>query len=181
MRSCTFDVSCVIIIKYIAKDHLYFNFIPKQNMGKLLHLTKFKTYRRTVFLHSLLKTTNANENLWVLKFLYFSVLISTIHNVTTVNITSTSITISWTTSTSNDSTNKIAGIVVIYSTEHAENWTKILVNASKKSVNIKGLDKFTWYCIKVMTYTRKQRGNFSRCVFVSTDEDGKIYFVFVPF
>ena len=121
------------------------------------------------------------KNYFILLFsAYFSAIIRTIHNVTAVNITSTSITICWTSSISNDSTNQIAGIVVIYSTEHAENWTKILVNASKRSVNIKGLDKFTWYCIKVMTYTRKQRGTFSRCVFVSTDEDGKIYFVFVP-
>ena len=99
--------------------------------------------------------------------------------MTAVNITSTSITISWAPSSSTGFPDETTGYEVIHSTaEHAENWTRVLVNASQTSFNIEGLEKFTRYCVKVTASNNKREGSFSlKCLFVSTDEDGKLCFV----
>ena len=48
------------------------------------------------------------------------------------------------------------------------------VTTVNQSFELKGLEKFTNYSVKVLAYTRIGDGNISDPLLVSTDEDGKL-------
>lgn len=51
---------------------------------------------------------------------------------------------------------------------------KINVNASQGSVELRGLDVFTWYCVRILLVTLAGMERESPCVYGRTDQDGEL-------
>lgn len=111
----------------------------------------------------------------MLKF-YFVVPSLPPQNVSSFNTSSTSVRVSW----HEVLHGFVHGILLGYRVLHKEasglkNQSVVSISANVKSKELQGLEKFTMYEISVLAFTRIGDGINSTALFVSTDEDSKLW------
>lgn len=84
------------------------------------------------------------------------------------NISSTSLLVEWQDRWSHE----LRQFQIIYNRTANETFQNITVNASQQSVELRGLDFFTWYCVRVLM-TRQGVEQMSPCVYARTEQDGE--------
>ena len=98
------------------------------------------------------------------------------HHVTTLNVSSTKIEVSWGEVPVHERRGVILGYHVAYGKQEVQTAGEtghLFVGSACQSLSVilSGLEKFTTYCITVSAFTAKGRGNSSECVSMTTNEE----------
>ena len=91
------------------------------------------------------------------------------------NTSSTSIRVSWHEVLHGFVHGILLGYRVLYKASGSKSQSFVSISANVKSKELQGLEKFTIYEISVLAFTRIGDGINSTALFVSTDEDSKLW------
>ena len=91
-----------------------------------------------------------------------------------VRVTSSkSLFVNWTSEWQDRWPQELRQFLITYNTLANETAKNVTVDALHKSVELRGLLAFTWYCVRLLLVTHEGVGEQSPCVFGKTQQDGK--------
>lgn len=96
-----------------------------------------------------------------------------ISGIVVYNISSTSLLVTWKYERQILWPNELRSFNITFNRTGNETKETLTANASLESLELRDLEAFTWYCVKVQLVTLGGVGRESPCVFARTDQDGK--------